>query len=301
MSLVSIIIPVYNREKTILKAINSVIYQTYSNWELIIVDDCSTDKTAIIISKIDDSRIFFHQLKVNSGAGAARNFGIKKSKGNFISFLDSDDTFEPDFLKISYEALSNSAKDTGFIWTGSNIFHGGNIYKQIWQPKRMKTPHLTFLTELKIGTGAGVTIKREVFEKCGYFDERLPAAEDTEFFFRISQTFDYVFAPLYLINIYRDDQDRMSKNFQNIATAYNIFLPSYFSVINRDKYLQAKFYYKMMWLNYHLLNKKQARGYFKMIPINNLKTFFRTVGTKMIYEILPLKWAKFLHLKFYRK
>ena len=292
---ISVIIPVFNREKSIGRAVNSVLSQSFKDFELVIVDDCSTDNSIGILRNFSDPRIRIYQLRRNSGAAAARNYGIKKSSNNLIAFLDSDDTYEQDFLKVSYETLSNSGENIGFMWTGSNVYHGGNIYKQIWQPKRMETPHLTFLTELKIGTGAGVTVKREVFEKCGYFDERLPAAEDTEFFFRITQIFDYIYAPLNLINIYRDDNDRMSKNFKNIAEAYNIFLPTYFPVIDRDKNLQGKFYYKMMWLNYNLGDKIKARNYYEKIP----KEFRskKIKGIKAFYEFLPLKFASYLHLK----
>lgn len=291
----SIIIPNFNRQNSVIKAIKSVLNQTFADFELIVVDDCSTDNSLKEISKIKDERIKVYQLEENSGAAAARNYGIKKSSGDFISFLDSDDTFEPDFLKISYETLSNSDKNTGFMWTGSNIYQGGKIDKQIWRPKREETPNLTFLKELKIGSGAGVTVKSEVFEKCGHFDERLPAAEDTDFFLRITKSYDYIYAPLYLINIYRDDNDRMSKNFKNIADAYNIFLPSYFSVIDRDKNLQGKFYYKMMWLNYNLADKKTAKYFYNKIP-KSLRSFKIKI-IKALYEYLPLKNASYIHQK----
>ncbi|HHF3121366.1 TPA: glycosyltransferase family 2 protein [Vibrio diabolicus] len=92
-SLVSIIMPSYNSEGTILESIQSVLSQTYKNWELIIVDDRSTDNTWQVIQtyadKYDNIRVY--QNKENLGAGASRNFAIKKAKGRFIAFLDSDD------------------------------------------------------------------------------------------------------------------------------------------------------------------------------------------------------------------
>ena len=292
---ISVIIPVYNRERSIVKAVDSVLLQSFKNFEIVIVDDCSTDNSVGVVKEFIDYRIKVFQLEKNSGAAAARNYGIQQCTSEFISFLDSDDTFEEDFLKVTHETLSNSGDDIGFMWTGSNILQDAKIDKQFWQPKRMETPQLTFLKELKIGTGAGITVKREVFEKCGYFDERLPAAEDTEFFFRITQSYDYVNAPQYLINIYRDNNDRMSKNFKNIARAYNIFLPTYFSIINRDKFLQTKFYYKMMWLNYHLRDKRKARNYYEKIP-KGLRSK-KIKGIKALYEFLPLKSASYLHKK----
>ncbi|EMI7296336.1 glycosyltransferase family 2 protein [Vibrio parahaemolyticus] len=99
-NLVSIIMPTYNSEGTVPDSIDSVICQTYSEWELIIVDDCSTDNTWQVIQtyadKYDNIRVY--QNKENLGAGASRNFAIKKARGRFIAFLDSDDLWTEDKL-----------------------------------------------------------------------------------------------------------------------------------------------------------------------------------------------------------
>ena len=100
-NLVSIITPCFNSEKFISQSIQSVIDQTHTNWEMIIVDDYSNDKTVVIIEKflkIDD-RIQLFKLDKNSGAGVARNFAIQKSNGNFIAFLDADDLWKPEKLQ----------------------------------------------------------------------------------------------------------------------------------------------------------------------------------------------------------
>lgn len=89
--LFSIILPCYNAKKYIEESVNSVIRQTYQNWELIIVDDCSTDSTLEVINSFTDSRISILRNLTNQGVAMSRNKGIKKAKGNFISFLDADD------------------------------------------------------------------------------------------------------------------------------------------------------------------------------------------------------------------
>tara|TARA_B110000503_G_scaffold137227_1_gene221091 strand:+ start:1036 stop:1800 length:765 start_codon:yes stop_codon:yes gene_type:complete len=98
----SIIMPCFNAEKFIKKSIDSVLIQTYKNFELIIVDDQSTDRSAKIINKYldSDSRLKFIQLKRNSGAGAARNVGLKNTTGRYIAFLDSDDRWHKNKLMI---------------------------------------------------------------------------------------------------------------------------------------------------------------------------------------------------------
>lgn len=98
--LVSIITPSFNSEKFISQTLLSVLNQTHQNWELLIVDDCSTDATFSIISDFaaQDSRIKVFKLETNSGAGVARNFAIQQAQGNFIAFLDADDLWKPEKL-----------------------------------------------------------------------------------------------------------------------------------------------------------------------------------------------------------
>ncbi len=98
--LVSIITPAYNSAKFIAETIQSVQNQTYTNWEMIIVDDCSTDNTEQIIYEIQqtDSRIHFFKLDQNLGSGVARNLATQKAQGNYIAFLDSDDLWKPNKL-----------------------------------------------------------------------------------------------------------------------------------------------------------------------------------------------------------
>lgn len=107
---VSIITPTYNSEKFIEKTIQSIINQTYSNWELLITDDNSTDQTINIINNyvMSDKRIKLYKLKNNSGAGLARNNSILKSSGRFISFCDSDDQWKPKKLEKQIKFLINN-------------------------------------------------------------------------------------------------------------------------------------------------------------------------------------------------
>ncbi len=289
----SIVITNYNRQESLIKAISSVLNQTYKNFELIVVDDCSTDNSLVEILKIKDKRIKVFQLIPNSGVAAARNFGIKKSGGRIISFLDSDDYLEPYFLETSILKLQNSTPNVGFMWTGVRYHLNLKKVEFSWAPRVEKNSYHTFLTNLQIGTGAGISIKREVFEKCGYFDEELPAAEDTEFFLRITKVFDFTFSREILINIFKSSKDRISNDYKRIALAYNKFLSIHFDEIDKFPHLKVKYYYKMMWLNYHLGDQKTAIFFYNKIP-KELRTF-KIAGVKLLYDLLPLKIASFLH------
>lgn len=286
----------FNRVESLKMAIGSVLAQSYQHWELIIVDDCSTLDIEKEVKSFDDSRIIFMRLNKNSGAAAARNFGIKNSEGKIISFLDSDDFFEPEFLKISVNTLRDTEPEVGYMWTGSRLIFKNKTKESVWAPAFNRNSYLTFLENLQVGAG-GVSIKREVFNLCGYFNVDLPASEDTEFFLRISKDFEYTFTPEILINIRRDTSDRMSTKFYNIAAAYNKFLPNHFVEIDNDPKLKMKYYYKMMWLNYHIHDKQKARYYYNKIPFEWSLTRIKCDLTKFLYESMPIDVASSLHQK----
>ena len=103
---VSVVIPTYNGADHLGKTIQSVLDQTYSNFELIIVDDGSVDNTFDVVNQFDDPRIKFVPLGNNRGADAARNVGIRQSIGNIIAFLDQDDLFHPEKLKMHVEYMA---------------------------------------------------------------------------------------------------------------------------------------------------------------------------------------------------
>lgn len=114
--MISIIVPVYNAEKFIDATINSVLNQTYTDWELLLVNDCSKDGSVEKIKSFSDSRIRLIEQPENKGAYAARNRGLKEAKGRFIAFLDSDDLWEPE--KLSKELTFMQEEDAGFVFTG---------------------------------------------------------------------------------------------------------------------------------------------------------------------------------------
>lgn len=119
--LVSVITPVYNKEKYIEATIQSVKSQTYENWELVIVDDCSTDQSAEIVKQYakNDERIRYYLNENNSGAAESRNRAIELSKGEYIAFLDSDDLWSPDKLEKQLEFMQK--RQCAFCFSACNV------------------------------------------------------------------------------------------------------------------------------------------------------------------------------------
>lgn len=145
--LVSIIMPSYNTARYISDSIKSIQAQTYLNWELIIVDDCSTDESVSIIESFEDDRIRLLHNEKNSGAAISRNFALREARGKWIAFLDSDDVWVPDKLdkQIAFMVDNNYA----FTFTDYRICLNGS-----WQPY--------------INIGPKVVTKRKMYDYC-YF------------------------------------------------------------------------------------------------------------------------------------
>jgi glycosyltransferase involved in cell wall biosynthesis len=139
--------PSYNTEKYIGDSIKSVLNQTYENWELIIVDDCSKDDTDSIVKQFKDSRIRYFKNAFNQGAAISRNSGLKKAKGKWIAFLDSDDLWLPDKLALQikfmrdnqysfsytcYEKIDENSYNLGVFVSGPNKISSLGMYNFCW-------------------------------------------------------------------------------------------------------------------------------------------------------------------------
>lgn len=188
--LVSIIIPTFNRQDLILETINSILSQTYTNFELIIVSDCSEDNTREIVTNIKDKRIYFFELPFNTGLPAiVRNYGIRKSKGDFIAFCDDDDIWMPNKLAVQLEVMLRKSVD--FCFSDMKIFYGENKELSRVQPKR-KLANLfnlgfsNFIFLYNLISNATVILDRNLLLKVGLLNEdpNLRAVEDYEFWIR---------------------------------------------------------------------------------------------------------------------
>lgn len=145
--LISVIMPSYNSEKYITATIDSVIAQTYTNWELIVVDDVSSDKTVEIIEGFHDDRIRLFRNEVNSGAAISRNKALREARGRWIAFLDSDDLWHPE--KLERQLAFMKENDYAFTFTDYRIQLNGE-----WLPY--------------VYTGPNMVDKRKMYNYC-YF------------------------------------------------------------------------------------------------------------------------------------
>ncbi len=189
----SVIIPVYNREKLIVKSIGSVLGQSFSDFELIVVDDGSSDGTEVAVKKFKDGRLRYVRQS-NAGPAAARNRGIRESRGKYLAFLDSDDWWLDGKLKETADAIEENPGCLIFH-TEEKWFRGGKVLNQ--KKKHAKPSGRVFerCLELCCISISTAVVRRDVFDKTGFFDESLPACEDYDFWLRAS-----VFYPVFLID-----------------------------------------------------------------------------------------------------
>lgn len=198
---VSVIIPTYNRAHLIPRAIQSVLSQTYRDFELIVVDDGSIDNTEEVVKSFDDERIRYIKHERNKGVASARNTGIKIAKGKYVAFLDSDDEWFPNKLEKHVQAFKDAPPKVGVVYSGVWVLWYNNRYRKTYisYPCKEKEGdlHHSFLKKNSIFPSA-VLVKKECFSQAGMFDEELLAVEDWEQWLRISKYYHFkcIDAPL---------------------------------------------------------------------------------------------------------
>lgn len=205
--LVSIIMPTYNCAKFIGKTIESVIAQTYENWELIIVDDCSKDNTEEVVSKYKDNRIKYHRLENNSGAAVARTEAMKKARGSYMSFLDSDDLWKKDKLEKQLEFMNKN--NYNFTCTEyEQIDEEGNKLNKVIKVKK-RADYNRILLDCPVGNS---TVMYNV-EKLGKFEvPNIRKRNDDALWLQILKEEKYIYGMPDILMEYRIRSNSISSN-----------------------------------------------------------------------------------------
>lgn len=216
--LVSVIMPTYNHARYIAEAVESVLSQSYKNFELIIIDNYSTDNTAEIVASYKDNRIKYLKFRNNGIIAASRNHGIKNSSGKYIAFLDSDDIWLPEKLELQI-SLMESNEEIGMSYVlYSHLLEDGSI-KGVF-PKsghRLRGNVFTSLYRKSVIANSGTVVRMELFNELGLLDEnpKLVTIEDYEMWLRVakSRPVDYIDKALLLYRIRFDNTSNMIKSF----------------------------------------------------------------------------------------
>ena len=189
---VSVIIPTYNRAHLIGKAVKSVLSQTYQDFEVIVVDDGSTDNTGEIVKSFNNFIIRYISYSDNRGVSAARNTGIKNCQGEYIAFLDSDDEWLPEKLNKQMKIFESESSEVGVVYTGD--YYVDEKDKEIKKVHIPRKKGYIYEDLLKAEGGlylSTVLVKKECFTKVGLFDEDFPAREDLDMWIRIAKYYKF--------------------------------------------------------------------------------------------------------------
>lgn len=214
--MISVVIPLYNKEKAIVQTLESVFHQTVASEEIIVVNDGSTDKSLQVVENFIRSNVYGVKIKIisqaNAGVSAARNKGIKEAKGEYVALLDGDDLWEPTFLEEQVKLIYDFPK-AGMWGVNTAFIKGGKTYK--WE-QGMGEGYRGYV-ENYFGTkhndlycSSSVVIRKEVFENVGYFDERISSSEDLDMWYRIILKYPVVFYDKVLVYYNQDAENRVA-------------------------------------------------------------------------------------------
>ena len=207
LPLVSIIMPTYNRENIIMHAINSVLNQTYSNFELIIVDDASNDATISLLKSIKEDRIKIFQNNENMGSSYSRNIGLKNAKGDIIMYLDSDNEWEPEYIKTMVGAFIE-LPDADALYSAQYLYKSFNSKPYAF---RFTSYNKSLLHNHNYIDLNCFCHKNSILNEIGNFDESIWSLVDWDFILRISNVFKIYSIPVALSRYYNHDfEDRIS-------------------------------------------------------------------------------------------
>lgn len=201
---VSIVLPTYNREKKLGKAIESVLKQSYSYFELLVIDDGSTDGTEQVVNSYKDERLQYHKLLQNGGQSKARNYGMQLAKYDYIAFEDSDDLWHPKKLERQMQAMAAAGEKAGFCYHKLKYDMGKGRYfimpdEKIIPEKKSGDIYAQLLWDNLIGMPT-LLMKRECLEAIGYMDEQMNCLEDYDFALRLAKKYQAVFVDEVLLD-----------------------------------------------------------------------------------------------------
>jgi glycosyltransferase involved in cell wall biosynthesis len=212
---VSVIIPTRNRAQLLPRAIQSVLEQTFRDFELIIVDDQSEDSTQAVVEDFGNSRIVYVRKERKQGVSAARNAGILKAAGRFVAFLDDDDQWLPRKLESQVSLFSAGNPSLGVVYSGLFVvdFETGKVLQTRLPKKRGNVYEAILGASFTIIHPDVFLVRKVCFEEVGLFNESLRHGEDWEMWLRISKKFEFDFVNECLVK-YCVHADRVSANLE---------------------------------------------------------------------------------------
>ncbi|OGN29987.1 MAG: hypothetical protein A3A33_01540 [Candidatus Yanofskybacteria bacterium RIFCSPLOWO2_01_FULL_49_25] len=264
MPTISVIMPTHNRPELLKRAITSVLAQTYSDFELIVVDDGLQKSARETVEYFRDPRIIYLKHEQERGGGAARNTGIKAARGKFIAFLDDDDQWHPEKLRIQLDALSNTDETVGLSFTAASLRFPDRerisiVAEGIGNYFDFALGHFNGFLNVTL------MFKREVLDAVGFYDERLPSHQETDLVLRTLKRYRAVgiVRPLTIVDM-SDNRERIGSKLSRRIAGRLIILSRYLDDYQKHPTVLASQYFSLALLYRDNGQFAEAKRYFRL-------------------------------------
>lgn len=199
MPFFSVIIPLYNKEKFVENAVNSVLQQSFADFEIIIVEDCSTDKSREVVSKIQSNKIKILHHDKNKGLSASRNTGIKNATANYITFLDADDVWKPNYLEKINTLIQQFPEAKLYATNYEELYPNNLILLPKNNSSNIEKDTIIFdFFQISLAQplycSCSLCVDKSVFEKVGLYDEKITFGEDIDFNIRANSSYKLAYS-----------------------------------------------------------------------------------------------------------
>lgn len=278
MAFVSVVIPLYNKQESIYNTVDSILTQTFTDFELVIVNDGSTDNSLEIVKSIEDSRIVIVD-KPNGGVSSARNAGIEKATSEWVSFIDADDYWDPHYLEMVKTAIEKYPAASVVV---TNYKKGKENPYVKYQLEGYMTDY--FLLAMKYNDiiwSSVITCKKECFENVGLFSNQFSYGEDLNMWSKLADNYLVTYVPTVLAEYRIDAENRICNTKIDPEKSWELHLtPNDFKSVSWPLY-------------YHFRIGSSFVHYLRYGMFTNLKYLVSQYG---ICEVLKsLKYCKLLH------
>jgi glycosyltransferase involved in cell wall biosynthesis len=234
--------------------------QSFIDFEIIVVDDASTDNTQMVVKGFEDRRLRYIRHSVNQGEGGARNTGVTSAMGDYIGFLDDDDEWLPTKLQLQVEVLNNSSKEIGAVYTGAS-----HVDLQKRKPlgnrlngKNGDVFHQLIRREYSIMVSS-ILIRKRCFERVGLFDEGIPYGLDYDMWLRMSQEFKFAYINRPLVK-YGVHDNKMGRNWKLQVAGREALIRKYGPAITLDNKGYSRWLKELGILYYLSGDKKKGKA-----------------------------------------
>jgi glycosyltransferase involved in cell wall biosynthesis len=249
-------------------SVESVLSQTFQDFELIIVDDGSDDDTEAVIHTIDDSRVKYIKCDRNYGATHARNVGIQIASGQYVAFQDSDDQWLPEKLRKQVEVLHSAKKNVGVVYNAYwRVINNKQIYMPVDAPNTKKAKAIVAELFFLFVATPTVLVRKECFERSGVFDERLPRLQEWELWIRMSQNYNFEYINEALVASYYQSQS-ITADHESLIASFDLILEKHGQILYQDKNKLAKIF---AIFGRHLLSSKATYNHGRDYLLNAFK------------------------------